>query len=107
MDDAQVRLLEVEERLAGEQRPDGAGAAGAAGAEKTFRPYDPDQDQTCFWRRVCRTGCPMATWRGSFPIWSMRRSICRRSTPSYEDERGYPPYDPRVMVKLLVYGYVT
>src|SRR5262249_40275980 len=22
-----------------------------------------------------------------------------------EEERGYPPYDPRLMVKLLVYGY--
>ncbi|MGH3132034.1 MAG: transposase, partial [Gaiellaceae bacterium] len=25
----------------------------------------------------------------------------------YEDERGYPPYDPRLMVKLLVYGYAN
>jgi transposase len=26
---------------------------------------------------------------------------------SYEGERGQPPYDPRLMVKLLVYGYAT
>jgi transposase len=26
---------------------------------------------------------------------------------SYEDERGFPPYDPRLMVKLLVYGYAN
>src|SRR5215212_3839338 len=26
---------------------------------------------------------------------------------AYEDERGFPPYDPRLMVKLLVYGYAT
>ncbi|MGH2383421.1 MAG: transposase, partial [Candidatus Limnocylindria bacterium] len=26
---------------------------------------------------------------------------------SYEDERGYPPYDPRLMLKLLIYGYAT
>jgi transposase len=26
---------------------------------------------------------------------------------SYEEERGYPPYDPRLMVKLLVYGYAN
>ena len=25
----------------------------------------------------------------------------------YEEERGYPPYDPRLMVKLLVYGYAV
>jgi transposase len=26
---------------------------------------------------------------------------------SYEEVRGYPPYDPRLMVRLLVYGYST
>jgi len=26
---------------------------------------------------------------------------------SYEEERGYPPYDPRLMLKLLIYGYAT
>ncbi len=26
---------------------------------------------------------------------------------SYEEERGFPPYDPRLMVKLLVYGYAN
>jgi hypothetical protein len=26
---------------------------------------------------------------------------------SYKEERGYPPYDPRLMVKPLVYGYAN
>ena len=26
---------------------------------------------------------------------------------SYTDKRGYPPYDPRLMVRLLIYGYTT
>jgi hypothetical protein len=26
---------------------------------------------------------------------------------SYEEERGFPAYDPRLMVKLLIYGYAT
>ena len=26
---------------------------------------------------------------------------------AYTEQRGYPPYDPRLMVKLLVYGYIT
>ena len=26
---------------------------------------------------------------------------------AYEEERGYPPYDPRMMTKLLLYGYAT
>ncbi|MFE4623813.1 transposase [Streptomyces mirabilis] len=25
----------------------------------------------------------------------------------YTDERGYPPYDPRLMLRLLIYGYTT
>lgn len=26
---------------------------------------------------------------------------------SYTEARGFPPYDPRLMLKLLIYGYVT
>ena len=26
---------------------------------------------------------------------------------SYTEARGFPPYDPRMMLKLLLYGYVT
>jgi transposase len=26
---------------------------------------------------------------------------------AYTEERGYPPYDPRLMVKILIYGYTT
>jgi transposase len=25
----------------------------------------------------------------------------------YTEARGYPPYDPRLMVRLLIYGYTT
>ena len=25
----------------------------------------------------------------------------------YTDKRGYPPYDPRLMVRLLIYGYTA
>src|SRR5215468_12614046 len=25
----------------------------------------------------------------------------------YTERRGYPPYDPRLMVRLLIYGYTT
>lgn len=25
----------------------------------------------------------------------------------YTEKRGYPPYDPRLMVRLLIYGYTT
>lgn len=26
---------------------------------------------------------------------------------AYTEKRGYPPYDPRLMVRLLIYGYTT
>src|SRR5258706_4278546 len=26
---------------------------------------------------------------------------------AYEEQRGFPPYDPRLMVKLLIYGYAN
>ena len=26
---------------------------------------------------------------------------------SYTEKRGYPPYDPRLMLRLLIYGYTT
>ncbi len=26
---------------------------------------------------------------------------------SYTEGRGFPPYDPRLMLKVLIYGYVT
>ena len=26
---------------------------------------------------------------------------------AYTEERGYPPYHPRMMVKVLLYGYCT
>ena len=25
----------------------------------------------------------------------------------YTEKRGFPPYDPRLMVKVLIYGYTT
>ena len=62
----------------------------------------------CCWRRCCRSGCRRAIWRISCPIWSSRaRLICPAVYGAYEEERGYPPYDPRLMVKLLVYGYAN
>ena len=26
---------------------------------------------------------------------------------SYTESRGFPPYDPRLMMRLLIYGYTT
>ena len=97
----QVRLVEV---------PAGEGGHRAArepvGEEKTFRPYDPDQ--------VLLLAPVLSEWvpegdlahfvsdlveTGALDLWAIYAA--------YEDERGYPPYDPRLMVKLLIYGYAN
>jgi transposase len=98
--EAQARLLEVEERPVGER-----GEEERVGVEKTFRPYDPDQllllspsiqdwvpegHLARFVSDLVEVGLDLA------PIYD-----------AYEEERGFPPYDPRLMLKLLLYGYAT
>lgn len=99
---ARARLLEVEERLAGERE---RGEEAGVGADKTFRPYDPHQllllspslqdwvpdgHLARFVSDLVEVGLDLA------PIYA-----------AYEEERGFPPYDPRLMLKLLLYGYAT
>ena len=101
-DEAQTRLLEVEERLAGEGQSE---EGGAAGADKTFRRYDPDQ---------------LLLVAPSIQDWVPEGHLARYVSDlvevgldlapiyaAYEEERGFPPYDPRLMLKLLLYGYAT
>jgi len=86
--EAQVRLLEVEERLAGEREK---GEEGGVGADKIFRRYDPDQllllspsiqdwvpdgHLARFVSDLVEVGLDLA------PIYA-----------AYEEERGYPPYE--------------
>src|SRR5713226_1966863 len=96
----QERLVEVGADDAVE-RP----ARAPVGEEKTFRAYDPDQallmapvlqewlpegDLAHFVSDLVESALDLS------PIYS-----------AYEDERGYPPYDPRLMLKLLIYGYAN
>jgi transposase len=100
--EVQVRLLVVAGCLAGERRPV---EAGAAGAEKTFRPYDPDQ--------ILLLAPCLQDWVPDGHLARFVSDLVDEALDlsaiyaSYEDERGYPPYEPRLMVKLLVYGYAT
>ena len=71
---------------------------------KTFRPYEPDQ---------------LLLLPPSLQDWVPQGHLARLVSDvvdtldlsaiedSYEEERGYPPYHPSMMVKLLVYGYCT
>jgi transposase len=96
----QKRLVEVEPAavVAEERRP--------AGEEKTFRPYDPEQ--------VLLLSPVLAEWLPEGHLAHFVSDLVESGAldlsaiyDSYEEERGYPPYDPRLMVKLLLYGYAT
>jgi transposase len=78
---------------------------GAGPVEKTFRPYDQSQ---------------MLLLPPSLDEWLPERHLARFVSElveealdlsairaAYTEERGYPPYDPRLMLKLLIYGYCT
>jgi transposase len=96
----QERLVEVEA-----QARSGSGRV-PVGDQKTFRSYDPDQ--------VLLMAPVLAEWIPEGDLAHFVSDLVESGTldlsaiyASYEDERGYPPYDPRLMVKLLVYGYAN
>jgi transposase/IS5 family transposase len=96
----QERLVEVEadETVVVDCRP--------VGEEKTFRPYDPDQ--------VLLMAPVLQEWVPEGDLAHFVSDLVESGTldlgaiyDSYEEERGFPPYDPRLMVKLLIYGYAN
>jgi transposase len=95
----QQRLVEVEAVEAAAERP-------PVGAEKTFRAYDPDQ--------VLLMAPSLREWVPDGDLAHFVSDLVDSGAldlsaiyASYEQERGFPPYDPRLMVKLLVYGYAN
>src|SRR5213596_3282999 len=96
---AQERLVDVEVRAAIEDRV-------PVGAEKTFRSYDPDQ--------VLLMAPVLQEWVPEGDLAHFVSDLVESGAldlaavyASYEEERGFPPYDPRLMVKLLLYGYAN
>src|SRR5438876_1569302 len=96
----QERLVEVESvETPGEGRV-------SAGAQKAFRSYDPDQ--------VLLMAPVLQEWVPDGDLAHFVSDLVETGAldlsaiyASYEDERGYPPYDPRLMVKLLIFGYAN
>ena len=97
---AQERLVEAEadESVVSDRRP--------VGEEKTFRPYDPEQ--------VLLMAPVLSEWIPEGDLAHFVSDLVESGTldlsaiyDAYEEERGYPPYDPRLMVKLLIYGYAN
>ena len=96
----QERLVEVEadETVVSERV--------SVGEEKTFRPYDPDQ--------VLLMAPVLAEWIPEGDLAHFVSDLVESGTLDlsaiydwYVEERGFPPYDPRLMVKLLIYGYAN
>jgi len=95
----QERLIEV--GATGSERP----AVAPAGEDKAFRSYDPDQ--------VLLMAPVLSEWVPEGDLAHFVSDLVETSLDlgaiyaSYESERGFPPYDPRLMLKLLIYGYAT
>ena len=76
-----------------------------AGEDRAFRPYDPDQ--------VLLLSPVLSEWVPEGDLAHFVSDLVEAELDlsavyaSYESERGFPPYDPRLMVKLLVYGYAN
>jgi transposase len=95
----QDRLVEVElvEAPVAQRAPAAAG--------KTFRAYDPGQ--VLLMAPCLQDWVPdghLARFVSDLVDEALDLSVIYAS---YEEERGFPPYDPRLMVKLLIYGYAT
>jgi transposase len=76
------------------------------GVGKAFRPYDPDQ--------VLLMAPVLQEWVPDGDLAHFVSDLVDSDAldlsgiyAAYEEERGFPPYDPRLMVKLLVYGYAN
>src|SRR5207244_10710558 len=73
--------------------------------EKSFRPYDPNQ--------ILLLPPSLEEWLPEGHLARFVSELVEEALDlsairaAYTEERGYPPYDPRLMVKLLIYGYCT
>jgi transposase len=97
---AEAQLFEVEESdVSAETREC------PAAEEKAFRPYAPDQ--------VLLMAPVLQEWVPEGDLAHFVSDLVESALDlspiyaAYEEERGYPPYDPRLMLKLLIYGYAT
>lgn len=99
-DEAQGKLVDVEPEI--DAQPP---ASAPVGEEKTFRAYDPDQ--------VLLMSPVLSEWVPEGDLAHFVSDLVEQVLDlspiyaSYESESGYPPYDPRLMMKLLIYGYAN
>jgi|SRR5215207_4693661 len=98
--EGQERLVEVEPTMVV------GGVCRPAAEEKTFRPYDPEQ--------MLLLSPVVQEWLPEGHLAHFVSDLVESGAldlsaiyAAYAEERGYPPYDPRLMVKLLLYGYAS
>lgn len=101
MEVSQDRLVEVEEVEPPAEPPRSAGLAGT----KTFRAYD--QDQTFLLPPSLDDWLPEDHLARTIDALVGDMLDLAPILVSYVGERGFPPYDPRLMLKVLIYGYAT
>ncbi len=97
----------VQERLVEVAASEGTepAARACAGEQKTFRPYDPDQ--------VLLMAPVLSEWLPEGDLAHFVSDLVESALDlgpiyaAYEEERGFPSYDPRLMLKLLIYGYAN
>ena len=96
----QERLVEVAASEYSERT-----ARAPAGEEKTFRSYDPDQ--VLLMAPVLREWLPEGDLAHFVSDLVESGALDLSAIYASYEGAGYPPYDPRLMVKLLLYGYAT
>ena len=101
---SQQQLIEVEQARQGEVEPAERVSAGVAGT-KVFRDYD--QHQTFLLPPSLLDWLPEDHLARVIDVLVEQELDLSPILASYAEERGYPPYDPRLMLKLLLYGYAT
>lgn len=91
--------------VAAEEYVEAAGVGPRGPVDKTFRAFDPGQDLLL--------PPSLDEW---LPAGHLARFIAdlvdghldlSRIRAAYTEGRGAPPYDPRLMVRILLYGYTT
>jgi transposase len=87
------------------ETPGTAQKAEPAPVDKTFRPYDLNQ--------ILLLPPSLDEWLPDGHLARFVSELVEEALDlsairaAYTEERGYPPYDPRLMLKLLIYGYCT
>lgn len=99
---SQGRLVEIEP--VEQPEPELARSAGLAGT-KTFRSYD--QAQAFLMPPSLNDWLPDGHLARTVDALVEDTLDLSAVLASYVGERGFPPYDPRLMLKVLIYGYAT